>query len=206
MFQRIIEHAIKYGWLMELNEFDQLFHWLINQVTCNNTRKFIISFRFLDIVKDISCSLRVDLLQLNKIFEYLNASEWCQWECIDSYFYRHPPSYSTMWNNAIDTIRWNWDKMYGKPFLVNLKKIFDDPDKNYVMHQRALLLKKFIQNIHEMMIQSCHDLSFALFRNFKDNLMKGYIEKMIESKQENMKNDILALVYLCIDFENFKID
>ena len=206
MLQRIIEHAINYDWWRELNEFDQLFHWLINQVTCNHTRKFVISFTFLDIVNDVNCILRVDLSLLNKIFDYLNTSEWCEWETFNSYWPKPSPTYSQMWKKTMCRVADNWRQIYDKSLLVRLKTIFDRPDKNKAMHRQALLLKKFVQNIHEMMVQSCRDLRYSKFKNFEDNVMKGYIQEMTQSKQKNMKDKTLALVYLCIDFENFKID
>ena len=217
MLVNIIEQAIIYDWL-NLNkskEFSKLFHWLFKTVTCNYTQKFIISYKFLDIVCIVFHHLPKTLTSrdhnisyLNKIFNYVNKSKWCQWQGNWSYMYRHPPTYYKMYSITVGVVvEWNSDFKFalGQNYVTKFKKYVDD--KNHQLHKDATELKKFIQNIHDLMVQSCHDIRDESFDNFKDYVMQTYIKEMRESKQEekDQPQSWFLLVDYVIDFDNFQL-
>ena len=219
MLVNIIEQAICYDWLNfdKFQEFDKLLHWLFESVTCNYTEKFVISYKFLDIVRDVFSDLPQtrasytddrDISYLHKIFDYVNKSQWCEWEASWTYMWRHPPTYYKMYDITVGAVlRSNSDFRcaLGRNYVTMFKKFVDG--KNHWLHKDAIELKKFIQNIHDLMIQSCHDLRGSSFDNFKDNIMQKYIKEMKQTKQEEKDNQQswFLLVDYVIDFDNFQL-
>ena len=220
MFQKIIEAAIKHGWLNEMKEFNELFQWLIEQVTCHNTKIFIVSYKFLDIAMNVinylpSAAVGHDISQLNTIFSYLNKSKWCQWERIGYNRSESVPTYCRMYQRVIGPIVWKctdgFGKKYKNEYVSLLKNSFDE---NHWLHEYGHQLKLFIQNIHEMMVQSCNDArNYENAQNFKDTALKCYTKEMQDFTQKHKDNkfqnndiSIISLVTCCVDFDSFGIE